>query len=540
MTRSSLLASLAGSLALVASLASSNALAAAPKDAQAEKALLAAMDTDYLETRFDEAEKKLRSALTACGDKGCTPSVKARVYVALGTVLAGGKKQLEDAREMFVEALKLDPAIKPDPDLTSGEITFAYEGARKELKLDAGAGASASSGGLKHTPVKEQRLRTPVPLYVEVDPALRAKVSRVSVSFLSPGASEWESLLLKKVGEGGFGINLPCEDVELEGTLKYHITVTAEGGAILAAVGSRTEPLATAIKKSIEGEPPHFPGFAPPDTCRETEENKQCLDDRQCSEQFACVDGACVPRAAGSGSPEPAAPKGLLNWITVTLEPDTSFFSGEGVCRLENQTADHYACIREDGTRYTGTPTLNVANNVNPGFTFSSLRLAVSYERVFLHNFTGGIRLGFGILGGRQANVSFFPLHIEARGAFWLGKRPFESKGARPFLMVSAGAAQLNSVVEVQVLEDGATCGADPGNIHDPCTKSSNRESTIEERLQYLDAYKQAGFGFASLGGGVSLAAADRVSLNVGLRVGLTFPVVTMVVSPEAGVSVGF
>jgi tetratricopeptide (TPR) repeat protein len=264
LTRSSLLASLAGSLALAASLASSNALAAAPKDAQAEKALLAAMDTDYLETRFDEAEKKLRSALTACGDKGCTPSVKARVYVALGTVLAGGKKQLEDAREMFVEALKLDPAIKPDPDLTSGEITFAYEGARKELKLDAGAGASASSGGLKHTPVKEQRLRTPVPLYVEVDPALRAKVSRVSVSFLSPGASEWESLLLKKVGEGGFGINLPCEDVELEGTLKYHITVTAEGGAILAAVGSRTEPLATDHQEIDRGRAAAFPGLRSP------------------------------------------------------------------------------------------------------------------------------------------------------------------------------------------------------------------------------------------------------------------------------------
>lgn len=522
--------------ALAASLASSDALAA-PKDAQAEKAITAAMETDYLETKFDAAEKKLRAAITACGDAGCTPAVKARVYVALATVLAGGKKQLEDAREAFVEALKLDPNAKPDPDLLSSEITFAFENARKDLKLDKPAGAPGpSAGGLKHTPVPEQRVKTPVPLYIEVDPSLLEMVSRVSVSYLAPGASEWDSLLMKKVVEGGFGINLPCEDVETEGTLKYHILVTAEGGAILAAVGSRTQPLTTAIKKSIEGEPPHFPGFAPPDTCRETEEKQQCLDDGQCSEHLTCVNGTCVPRAAKA--PEPP-PKGFQNWITLSIQPDVSFFSGEGVCILANQTADNFTCIREDGSRYTGTPTANVANNVNAGFTLSTVRIALGYERVFFHNFTGGLRLGFGLFGG-QDNVSFFPLHIEARGAYWLGKRPFESKGVRPFIMVSGGATQLNSPVEVQVLEDGATCGADPNNIDDPCTISSNRESTIEKRLQFLDAYKQAGYGFASVGGGVAVAAMDRVSFNVGLRVGMTFPVVTMVISPEAGVSVGF
>jgi hypothetical protein len=243
-----------------------------------------------------------------------------------------------------------------------------------------------------------------------------------------------------------------------------------------------------------------------------------------------------VPRTA---RPPEAPPKGYQNWISLTFQPDVSFFSGEGVCLLANQTADNFTCIREDGTRYTGTPTLDVANNVNAGFSLSTVRVALSYERVFLHNFTGGLRLGFGLFGGQQ-NVSFFPLHIEARGAYWLGKRPFESKGVRPFVMVSAGATQLNSPVEVQVLEDGVACGADPANIKDPCTKSSNRESTIEERLQFLDAYKQAGYGFASLGAGVALPVMDRVSFIVGLRVGMTFPVLTMVVSPEAGASFGF
>lgn len=537
MTRTAL-ALLASAIGLAASLAGAPALAA-PKDAQAEKALKTAMDTDYLETNFDAAEKKLRAALTACGDAGCTPALKAKVYVALATVLAGGKKQLEDAREAFVEALKIDPAIKPDPDLLSSETTFAYENARKDLKLDAPAAKppGPSASGLKHTPVKEQRVRTPVPLYVEVDPALLESVSRVSVSYLAPETEEWEALLMKKVGEAGFGINLPCDDVSTEGALKYHITVTAAGGAILAAVGSRTEPLTTQIKRSIQGEPPHFPGFAPPDTCQEAERAKQCLDDRQCNDQFSCVAGECVPRPAVTPEPEPV---GFRNWITLTVQPDASLFAGENVCTVDSQTNNNFVCVRENGTRYTGTPTLDVADNVNAGFTLSSLRVALSYERVFLNNFTAGLRLGFGFLGG-HSEVSFFPLHIEARGAYWIGSRPFEKKGVRPFVMVSAGATQLNSAVDVQVLEDGVACGAaDPNSVASECTIPTNREKSIEPRLQNLDAYKQAGFGFATVGGGVAVAATDRVAFNVGVRVGMTFPVLTMVVSPEAGVSVGF
>ncbi len=107
------------SVAAALALTSATALSAAPKDGQAQKALVDAMDTEYLQTRFDKAEKKLRDAIDVCGASGCTPALKAKLYVALATVLAGGMKQLEDAREAFVEALKLDKNAKPDPDLTS-------------------------------------------------------------------------------------------------------------------------------------------------------------------------------------------------------------------------------------------------------------------------------------------------------------------------------------------------------------------------------------------------------------------------------------
>ena len=113
--------------ALAALLVSGTALAA-PQDKQAEKALAEAMDEDYLETRFDKAEQRLRDAIAKCGDAGCTPSIKARLYIGLGTVLSGGKNQLDDAKDAFVEALKLDPKAALDPNLAKTEIHYALDG----------------------------------------------------------------------------------------------------------------------------------------------------------------------------------------------------------------------------------------------------------------------------------------------------------------------------------------------------------------------------------------------------------------------------
>ena len=115
------------------------AQAAGSKEAQGLKALKQALDEDYLQTRFDAAEQKLRAAIQACG-KSCSIALRARLHAALGAVLAGGKKELEDARDEFVEALGLDPKLEPNPDILSTEVTFAYEQARKRLHLDAKPG----------------------------------------------------------------------------------------------------------------------------------------------------------------------------------------------------------------------------------------------------------------------------------------------------------------------------------------------------------------------------------------------------------------
>ena len=93
---------------LSCALLSAAVVSAAPKDSKAQKALKEAMEDDYLLTNFDDAEAKLRGALETCGASGCSKSVKSKLYVGLGIVLAGGKKDKAGGTDAFKEALKLD------------------------------------------------------------------------------------------------------------------------------------------------------------------------------------------------------------------------------------------------------------------------------------------------------------------------------------------------------------------------------------------------------------------------------------------------
>lgn len=524
--------------------AAAPARAAAPKDAQAEKAIKEALDVDFLETKFDRAEKKLRAAIDACGADKCTPAVKAKAFVALGVVLAGGKKELEDAREAFVEALTLDKAAKPDPDVLSAEVTYAYDQARKQLKLDVAAppaGPSAPSGqGLSHTPPVEQRLDTPVPLYASLAPELLDDAKKVTVTYLPPGAADWKTLQLKKLGERGFGINIPCGDIKSEGELRYFLSVLDDQGAIITAAGTREQPLKTGIKQRIEGTPPSWPGFAPPEVCVKVEKGpNQCLDDNQCNAGYTCVAGECVlPPEKPSGQEGP-----FRNWVTMSFGPDIAIFSGENVCVTTEQDAQNFVCVRQDGSRYAGVPTPNIADNVNAGLALSTLRLSLGYDRLFLDNIMAGARVGFAFRAQSDDDAVFMPFHGELRGSYFIGRKPFEHLGARPFVSLAFGFGQFDTPVDVEVLEDGVACGAtNPSDIASPCTKPTDlrRNLGIEERRQTLTAFKQAGRAFVAVGGGLQYAPIDRVAINIGVRAGVTFPVAVFVLTPEFSVTTGF
>jgi hypothetical protein len=508
---------------LLSALSASLALAAKPGDADALRVLKEAMDDDYLEMRFDEAEQKLRKAIDSCAVKSCEPAVLARLHIAVGSVLAGGKKQLEDAKDAFVQALRIYPSAALDPNLTTSEVTFAYNNARTELKLGQASSANSTSD-VDHIPPAEQKKGTPVPLYLTLPDELLKTVSRVTVSYRGPKGTEYKSLVLRKLGENGYGINVPCTDLEHTGKLSYMILVTDKAGAVLSELGSRSTPLTVPIRESIELEPPHWPGFAPPETCRAIEKGpEQCIDNGECNDGLVCNAGRCEPATAGPESPEGAR----KNWLSLNFAPDISFISGDDVCSKTGQSDGHFACFKSNGDPYRGTPLngKNKGNNINTGAALSTLRLVLAYDRLILDNFTLGARIGYAFGGASGKGANFLPVHVEARAAYWIGKQPFETHApVRPFVFLSGGLAQVDTkqaditVTEAHTATDG--------------TQTETREKVV--------AYKQAGLGFIGAGVGVSYAPTKMLALNVGVRGSVTLPVVTAVISPEAGLAVGF
>jgi hypothetical protein len=153
-----------------------------------------------------------------------------------------------------------------------------------------------------------------------------------------------------------------------------------------------------------------------------------------------------------------------------------------------------------------------------------------------------GIRIGYAF-NGTGAPASYIPAHVEAHGGWVFGAHAFTTAIARPWVTIGGGFAQFDSGVDVQVVEDGETCGAQvPQDFKSPCdpsyTKAGGKNGTT--RLQTLTAVKQAGLGFIDLGGGLSLLPAKMFAINLGFKFTATVPVFVPVLSPEIGAAVGF
>lgn len=525
------------------------AASAAPKDGQAEKAHTKAMEEAYLESRFDDAADVLQKAIDACGASGCAPKVKAKLFIDLGTVQAGGLGKHDAAVDAFVEALKLDKGAALDPDYVKKEIQKAYDEAKARPKDEPSGPAPSSGGGdaaeLDHEPHGEQKVNTPLPIHVIVPE--KVKVARVVVRYRDVGGDEVQEKELEKAGQAYRG-NIPCEAAVKEGKLEYWIVAEDKDGEAVATKGSEKKPLSTEFKAKIEGKAPRWPGFAPPESCSKGT-GRQCVDDSDCNAGETCSGTECLSSA------EPIKPDDTddeddgggddlrRSWISVWVAPDLAMVSGDDVCSPSGQSENGFVCLRENGTRYQGTPTAGQANNVNFGFGLGPVRLGLAYDHLIGDNLTLGARLGWAFGGASatdDANVSFIPVHVEGRLAYYITKNPFASTGARPYVFLGAGLAQVDVPVDVEVLEDGEACEADdPEDFESPC----NRELAgggVEARRQTLTAYKQAGLGFAALGFGVAIAPADPVAIHLGARIGLTFPVVVPTIAPELAVAVGF
>ncbi len=184
-------------------------------------------------------------------------------------------------------------------------------------------------------------------------------------------------------------------------------------------------------------------------------------------------------------------------WVGAVLQSDVGLLPGGDVCGRRAQSRGSYSCFRPDREQYLGVPVSGEPAAVMPAL--GTMRIALHAEHAIFGNFTAGGRIGFAFGGGPTPSKGppFLPLHLEARVAYWIGKKLSPAPGLRGFVTLAGGVAQLDASREVDVTEcrSGDASGCTPANNVQPGGPNPDRQTLV--------AYKKAGIGFIGLGAGL-------------------------------------
>ncbi|HEY8091386.1 MAG TPA: hypothetical protein VIF09_26160, partial [Polyangiaceae bacterium] len=231
-------------------------------EATARAALEKAAD-DYLATNYAAGTARLQKALRACGASKCSAATKAALFRDIGTMQfrAG---DVGAARKSWASAVHLQAGIALNPNYDAPDVRAAF-GEGKGGASDADAGGAQPMGDFTHTPVAEQRVDTPVPVYAEYP---GGNIARVIVKYRGATANDWSHVDLHRMGSGWGGL-VPCGDVA-KGTLRYWIQGFDDGGDPVASSGDPKHSYTVPIRDDIASEAPHLPGKPAPKACSES------------------------------------------------------------------------------------------------------------------------------------------------------------------------------------------------------------------------------------------------------------------------------
>lgn len=519
---------------------------AAPRDSAAKKKIDEAINKHYVVTEFDQAEQVLQAAVNACGSQ-CSPAVLAKAWMYIGLVRGSGKNNQKAAKEAFLNALTIDPAVALDDALATPATKKTFAAVRKETGAGTAAppsgtdlgegGGDGPEGGVECAfKLTEVQTRRPVP----VSCTAAENVKKLDLKYKA-GSEGWKSVKMKKK-KGAFRATIPCTATGRAGKLRFYVRAEDENGDPAGGFGKKSQPKELAVVKQSEEEPPAFPDEEPPKRCSKSAVETTAA----CESSDDCDEGECVEGKCEAPKEKKKATKGKEVWVGLQFAYDFAIVGGTEVCSLESQREQGFACFYKDTeAQYPFEPHPRYANEIQTGISPATARALVSLQYLVTPNIAAGVRVGYAFGGGppsgKQQEVKFLPYHFEVRGSYLFGDA---DSGVRPYVGAQGGAGQVDAKLPVSI---GDCAGTPGGAASKPGAKSAqdfayyqscSQGNATPARLE-VDAYKKLGKGFAGIHGGALFMVSPESGIQLDVAFNQMLPTTGQVIEPSLGYVIG-
>ncbi|HXN35376.1 MAG TPA: hypothetical protein VN877_04350 [Opitutaceae bacterium] len=565
-------------------------LAANPREIAALDALNQA-ESDYLGMNYAAGAARLDKALRVCAPANCSSGTQAALLRDIGTMeLRAGDKAF--AIKAFGEALKLHPTIDLNPSYDSPDVRALWEevkggGAPSASPVAPAAPAAPSliplapapsapapppaapapppaplpvapppvlpqpaKGDFVHTPAAEQKIDTPLPIFIEGGPAdtyhviVRYKLAKERDDV------EWSHVDLTHLARGWGGL-IPCNDIVL-GTMRYYIQAYNKDMDPVGGNGDAKNPYQVPLRPELAGPPPHLPNKNPPKACHGKSKAGAAPPKEAPETETSVAEGG---EAKGEEKEKHEAKPGVKEplrrwWVGVGLHFDfLEMPQGIDLCRVDQKTtlplnADHIFCyapsLGTDFPAYSAAGSIQnselqsgTAGTSAGGIVLANLRFFASLEYAFNANILAGVRLGYVLLRypGTQAVADGYGfgsgVYLEARATAVIGKDALSQEGFAPVAFAGVGVSAF----------DGHTSGTAT-----LCPTASAACAGVKPTPLNVDMWWTNGPAFIDFGGGLRYAPAPRLGLIGALRVNLSIGNNGLIptVGPEISGQMGF
>lgn len=224
------------------------------------------------------AQMYFEQAFAKCDEYQVKGPLLARVYMALGSLFAGFLQQIPQGTEFMKMALQNDPTVRPEAELTNETVTTTYEmvcerlGITGPAKVDTGGGAPAMGPGgfwvMKHERITQAKRMYPFGVYVDSNPMVA--IQGVRFYFRLPSDRNYQMADMQKNG-AMYGILIGCDAIALldPQAIYYYIEVVGGDGSIIANEGTIDSPIEIKMidEAAFSGVQPNLPGMPDQEKC---------------------------------------------------------------------------------------------------------------------------------------------------------------------------------------------------------------------------------------------------------------------------------